>query len=297
MKKKKIYPYGSVVIAMLFWGMSFVWTAIVLKYYQPITIIFLRLIISTALLFTGLKLFGKIEKIDRKDYKLFLLSALFNPFFYFMGENYGIKLTSPTISAVIIATIPLFTPIVAFFTLKEKLTSLNILGLIVSFSGVFIMLVNNKLSFDTPPLGILFLLFAVASAIGFSIYLKKLSKRYSPFFIIATQNLIGVVYFLPFFIFFGFNEFLEIKPNFELLGSLFALAVFCSSLAFVAYTVATREIGVSKTNVFANLIPVFTGIFSYFIISEQLDSQKILGIVIVVSGLFFSQIKIKKIKP
>jgi len=276
---------------MLFWGMSFVWTAIVLKYYHPVTIIFLRLIISTGFLFIGIKIFGRIEKIEKKDYKLFLLSALFNPFLYFIGESYGIKLTSPTISAVVIATIPLFTPVIAYFTIREKLTLLNILGLAVSFTGVFIMLVNNRFSFDAPPLGIAFLLFAVATAIGYSVYLKKLSKSYSPFFIIATQNLIGTFFFLPFFVVFELNGFLQVKPNFELISSIIALAVFCSSLAFVAYTIATREIGVSKTNVFTNLIPVFTGIFSYFIISEQLNSQKIMGIVIVVTGLFLSQIK------
>jgi len=70
-----------------------------------------------------------------------------------------------------------------------------------------------------------------------------------------------------------------------------ALAVFCSSLAFVAFTIATREIGVSKANVFANLIPVFTGIFSFLVIGETLNLQKIIGIVVVVAGLFFSQLK------
>ena len=81
------------------------------------------------------------------------------------------------------------------------------------------------------------------------------------------------------------------KPSLTVIGSLIALAVLCSSIAFVAFTIATREIGVSKVNVFANLIPVFTGVFSFVVIGEELNMQKILGIVIVVGGLFFSQIR------
>jgi drug/metabolite transporter (DMT)-like permease len=276
---------------MLFWGMSFVWTAIALRYYQPVTIIFIRLIVSTALLFLWIRFFGRIKKIERKDYKLFLLSALFNPFLYFLGENYGVKLTSPTVSAVIIATIPLFVPLFAYFSLKEKMTVLNIVGLVISFSGVVIMLVSRDFKLETSPIGVLSLLFAVISAVAYAIYLKKLTLSYSPIFIIGVQNFLGVIYFLPVFLIMDFNHFITVRPNLELISSLLALAIFCSSLAFVAFTLATREIGVSKTNVFANLIPVFTGIFSFLVIGEQLNSQKILGIVIVVAGLFFSQLK------
>lgn len=276
---------------MLLWGMSFVWTAILLEQYQPITIIFLRLFVSTVFLFFWLKLFNRFQKIDRSDYKLFLISALFNPFFYFLGENYGVKLTSPTVSAVMIATIPLFTPIAAYLVFKEVLTRLNIIGMIISFSGVLIIVLKNDLSFEFTSTGIFALLIAVVSAIIYTIYLKRLSIKYNPIFIIGIQNLIGFLYFIPVFLVFEADTFpMEIPPT-RMIVSLLALSIFCSSLAFVGFTIAVREIGVSKANIFANMIPVFTGIFSFFIIGESLDNQKILGIAIVVSGLYFSQIK------
>lgn len=276
---------------MLLWGMSFVWTAIALHDYEPISIIFLRLTISTIFLFTWLKLFNKFEKIQRSDFKLFIVSALLNPFMYFLGENYGVKLTSPTVSAVIIATIPLFATVLAYFMLREKLSILNIAGMIISFGGVLIMLLTSSFSLEASPLGVAALFFAVASAVGYSIFLKKLSSRYSPVFIIAVQNLIGLTLFLPVFLIFDFTHFITVKPSFEVISSIIALAVFCSSIAFVAFTIATREIGVSKTNIFANLIPVFTGVLSFLIIGEELNSQKIIGISLVVGGLFFSQLK------
>ena len=291
MKSKSIYIYGSAIISMLFWGMSFVWTSVLLKYYEPVSIIFFRLLLSTIVLFLWLKIFGGFTKIKREDYKLFLLSSLMNPFLYFLGENYGIKLTTPTVSAVVIATIPLFAPIVAYVTFREKLSWINISGLLVSFFGISIMLMNRNFNLEADPLGVLALFFAVFSAIVYSVFLKKLSLKYNPFLIIAFQNLIGLIYFTPVFLIMDAGSILQEIPNTEAIFSLIALAVFCSSLAYVGFTYTTREIGIAKTNVFTNLIPVFTAIFSFLVIGELINSQKIFGILIVITGLFFSQIK------
>jgi drug/metabolite transporter (DMT)-like permease len=109
MAKKILHRFGIypiVILSMIFWGMSFVWTSIVFKYYHPITTIFLRLVISSILLTVFIFITGKFEKLKKEDRGLLLISALFNPFLYFLGENFGLMNSSPTISSVIIATIP-----------------------------------------------------------------------------------------------------------------------------------------------------------------------------------------------
>ncbi len=293
MNKSHFFVYFILTLSMFFWGLTFVWTKIILKYYEPITIIFLRLIISSFILFLFIKIFKKQEKIKHEDYKLFIISSLFNPFLYFLGETYGIKYTSPTISAVMIATIPLFTPIAAYYTLKEKLSKLNIFGLLISFIGIIIMLVRKNISLNTSPFGILCLLFAVSTSIGYSITLKKLSLKYSALNIIAIQNLLGAIYFLPLFLIFDFKNFISISPNFQLISNLLQLAIFGSSIAFIFYTIAIKEIGVSKANIFSNFIPVFTAVFSYFMLSEYFNLNKILGMAFVIIGVFLSQISKK----
>jgi drug/metabolite transporter (DMT)-like permease len=275
---------------MIFWGMSFVWSAIVLKYYDPITTVLLRLIISSAILFAGLKIFNRIQKLNKQDYKLFFLSALLNPFLYFLGENYGLQLTSPTISSIIIATIPLFTPILAFLVFGEKLSKLNIAGIFISFAGVSFMMLNKDLSFTADPKGVLWLSLAVIAAVVYSVLLKKLASRYDAFMIIAMQNVIGALYFLPFFLIFDVQRFMAVTPNAELISSLLLLSFFASSLAFVFFTISSREIGISKTNLFTNLIPVFTTIFSFFILREDFEARKIIGMVVVIGGVLLSQI-------
>jgi len=253
---------------MVFWGMSFVWSTIVFRYLAPITTVFFRLIISSAILFAGLKLFGKFEKVKRAHYKMFLISALFNPFLYFLGENFGLKNSSATISAVIIATIPVFSPIAAYFFLKERLSLLNIGGLIVSFAGVLVMLVNKDLSLNAAPLGLMCLGFAVVAAIIYSMLLKRLAFHYSAFTVIANQNLIGSFLFLPLFLIFEAHKLSTVTFNASWVSSLLMLSVFASSLAFVFFAIGTREIGVSKTSIFSNLIPAITAIGSYFLLGK-----------------------------
>jgi len=68
------------------------------------------------------------------------------------------------------------------------------------------------------------------------------------------------------------------------------LSVFASVIAFVLFAGAVRKVGVTRTNVFVNLIPVFTAILSWFILDEILTLSKWIGILVVVIGLFVSQV-------
>ena len=77
------------------------------------------------------------------------------------------------------------------------------------------------------------------------------------------------------------------------------LAVFASVIAFVLFAAVVRKIGVAKTNVFVNLIPVFTAVLAWWLLGENLNTIKIVGITITVAGLFVSQLsgfRIKQIK-
>ncbi len=295
--KNKSWVYVVVILSMIFWGMTFVWTKIVLNYWEPITIILFRLIVSSAMIFGFLKIFGRIEKIHRKDYGIFLLSALFNPFLYFLGENYGVKYSSATVSSVVIATIPVFTAIAARSIYKEKLTAINVLGMALSIVGIFVMLSGPSLTFAASGRGLTWLSLAVVSAVFYAIALKKLTKNYSSATIVATQNFIGVFLFLPLFFIFDFQHFVSVNITGELITNLLLLAVFGSSLAFIFFTIGTRELGVSRTSLFTNLIPFFTAITSFFILREEFTVLKIIGMVTVIAGVVMSQIKRTRLTP
>jgi len=279
---------------MLFWGMSFVWTSILLKSYQPVSIIFIRLVISTIFLFGVSWVLKNRELIRRSDYLLFFLSALFNPFLYFLCENYGLKYSSSTIASVVIATIPVFSPLVGWSFFREKLALINIAGLFISFGGVVLMLINKDLSLSVDKKGIIFLSGAVLSALVYSAMVRKLPFRYKPLTIIKYQNLIGIFLFFPIFLLFESRSAFTVKLNFEIISSFLFLAILASSLSYVFYTKSIQMLGISKANIFSNLIPVFTAIFSFFLLSEHFTLHKTAGILMVICGVYISELNARR---
>lgn len=293
MKNKSFSVHICAIIAMIFWGFSYIWSTQVFKSLNPTTTICFRLIISSIFLSIILTLFNKFEKIEKKHIKLFAISALFEPFLYFLFESYGLLYASPIISSTIIATIPLFAPVIAFFILKEKITKWNIVGFAASFVGVIIMLINKGLDTSSSTKGIVLLFLAVMVALCYNVALKKLTSLYKPLTITTVQNIIGAIYFIPAVIIVEHSQPSTFMPVGSYIMPLIMLGIFASSLAYTLWAYSFSKLGSAKTNVYSNLIPVFTAIFSYLVLRESVTWQKILGIVFVVGGLILSQLKSK----
>lgn len=289
MNKINAKNYTLMSVAMLFWGASFVFIKIVYKYTGPITMIFSRLIIaSTALLL--IYIFNKNrESVDKKDYYIFFFMGFTEPFLYFIGEGYGMKYVSSTHGSVIIATIPVFAMLASIIIYKEKISRINIVGSILSFTGIIIMIGGEVLKEKGSLPGIALMFFAVFAAVANSLLICKLGNKYSSLTIITMQNLIGGLLFLPLFILLEVKNISMELINSEFILSILFLAIFPSVLSFLLYISVLKKIGVTKTSAFSNIIPIITGIISFFILGSRFQVREIIGIIIVISGLYLTQ--------
>jgi drug/metabolite transporter (DMT)-like permease len=285
----KVKKYTAVVLSMIFWSFSFIWFKAANKTFHPITIVFIRLLFSVILMTTFLVVTKNYMKIKKTDRKLFLMLALFEPFFYFLGESFGLTYVSATVCSVIISTIPVFATVSAWLIFKEKLKAINYAGIITSFLGVLIFILNTdgSLSFSIKGLGLLTL--AVLSAVGYNLTLSRLVGTYSPVYIVNVQNLIGAILFLPLFLILDFKHFIYTSFTFNMFKPIIELSIFASCGAFILFAYSVRNMGISRANVFTNCIPVFTALFSFILIGDKLTVQNIAGMVIVIAGLFMSQ--------
>lgn len=296
MGSKKLGIYLGLFSTMLFWGLSFVWYKQVFIYYGPITTITLRLVISTAFLWIAAYFLKEIKKMTANSMYKLMITAFFQPFLYFFGESQGVNLVSSTLSSVIIATIPVFMAVAGVLVLKEKLKFLNVVGIIISMSGVFMLVLDKGFTLDAPLKGLLYLFLAVVAAIGYSLMIRNLSLNHSPIMIVTYQNMFGIVYFLPFFFLWEYTDFTETGIVGEAMLPLFELAVLASTLAFIFFTYGVKHIGIARASIFTNLIPVITAVAAYIIIQEPLYLKEMLGILAVIAGLFISQAKPRKIR-
>jgi drug/metabolite transporter (DMT)-like permease len=275
---------------MIFWGFSFIWFKIANKTFQPITIVFLRLLFSVILLTIYLLLAKGFMKIRKGDFKLFLTLALFEPFFYFIGESFGLTYVSATVCSVMISIIPVFATIGAWLIFKEKLRMINYAGIIISFIGILIFLLNREGSISYNLKGLALLLFAVLSATGYNLTLSRLVGRYTPGFIVNVQNLIGATLFLPIFMISDFSTFISHSYDPVTFWPVLALAAFASTGAFILFAFSVSKIGILKANVFTNFIPLVTALFSFILMGDRLTFQNIIGIIVVIAGILMAQL-------
>lgn len=290
----KVKTYSAVVLAMIFWSFSFIWFKEANKTFYPLTIVFIRLLFSVIIMAIFLIATKNLVKIKKPDRRLFMMLALFEPFFYFIGESFGLTYVSATVCSVLISTIPVVATIGAWLIFKERLKAINYGGIILSFIGVLVFILNKdgSLSFNIKGLG--FLLLAVITAVGYNLTLSRLIGNYSPVFIVGVQNLIGAVLFLPLFIILDFHHFFSTPFTFNLFKPIIELAFFASCGAFILFAYSVSKMGITKANVFSNCIPVFTALFSFVLLDEKLTFQNILGMAIVIAGLVMSQMNGRK---
>ena len=290
MSKSRGGVYFLVILAMIFWGFSFVTFKIANESFRPITIVGFRLFVSIFFLFGFAWSFKRLNRIRKKDQKWFLLMALVEPFFYFLGEAYGLTMVTATIGAVIISTIPLIVPFGAYYLYKEKLSPMNYLGLVISFGGVLLVVLNKSGGLAANPLGILLMFVAVLSAVSYTLVVKRLADDYTPITITAYQSFYGLLMFIPLFLIFEVPHLDFSQVTTPSLLAVVYLGVFGSGICFIIMAMAIRELGAAKSNIFANLIPVVAAILSFFLLKEAMPLLKILGIFIVILGLLLSQI-------
>ncbi|MDZ4121104.1 MAG: DMT family transporter [Candidatus Cloacimonadaceae bacterium] len=282
--------YIKASLAMLFWAVTFVWIKVALRWYRPIEIVLLRLVLASVLLFTVMLILRHKERIKREDLFRFLLVAFCEPFLYFLGEANGMQYVSSTLGSLIISTIPLVTAFGAWLLLKEKITPLIIIGLIVSFGGVAL------LSFESPDLsatikGILYLLLAVFAGMFYGISVRSLTLKYTTLTIVTWQSFFGMLFFLPVFLINDSSHFFGMDHSVLGLVTIAAMSIFASVGAFMLFTGAIRNLGVIKANVFTNLIPVFTVILAYLLLGDKITGLTVVGLLLTISGLTISQLK------
>jgi len=284
---------------MFLWGGSFVLTKHLLIDFNPITINFIRCVIASLIFATFCIIVYKKEFIiAKKDLKFFIGLAFFEPFIYFIFESYSLQFCDASVVSVIIATIPLFVALMAVFIFKEKLSGLNFFGILLSITGIIVMLLPSFGRADFRLLGVFLAFGAVFSTIGYNYFLRRIPTSYSPIVVITWQNIIGMIAFLPLVFVVNNSETIALQyhalENTLNLSFLLILSIFCSTIAFILYISAMRILGLARTNIFVNLIPVMTAIIAFYVLKEEITLQKILGIVMAIAGVFLVQRKREK---
>jgi len=132
-------------IAVFFWGFSYIAIKTSLNYLNPVEMIAARFVLGALTLYFIIK--GKRLSFAIMDQlKIILFSSLIL-FLHFWVMATGMMHTSATNTAWILTTAPIFIAVLSFFVLKEKLGRAQLLGILLATLGIFFLVSRGDFSF------------------------------------------------------------------------------------------------------------------------------------------------------
>lgn len=233
------------------------------NYLTPNVFILLR-IVGATVLFWIIKLFMVKEKVERKDLGRLAVCAIFgvaaNQLFFFNGLN-----LSSSINAGIIMTInPILVVILSFFILKEKITWLKSVGILIGATGAILLTLTAGTGSGDSLLGDLFLFINAASYAIYLVLVKPLMKKYKPFTVITYIFSFGLLYVLlypPTLMDLAETNFSQIP--FDVVMKILYVIIGVTFLAYLLTVYGLKFLSPSVSSSYIYLQPVLVMIFTF----------------------------------
>lgn len=283
MKRNKI-AILFVALAILLWGTTPAVAKLLLRDLTNIQILFFTTLFATIGLFLISLFSGKLHHIKKyrlKDYLTFSYMGFLGVFLFFFFLFKALSILSAQEASIINFLWPIIVVVFSFFLLKEEFTIQKLLGIVLSFIGVFVVITKgNIFSFKLENVTGVF--FALFGALFYGLF-SVLSKKYNYERLTSTMfyylfaffyNLVAVVLFssIP-------------SVSWQQLFGLLWLGIFTSGIAFVSWFLALKYGDTARMANFIFLTPFLSLVYIYFLIGEKILLPSILGLLIIVAGI------------
>ncbi|MDI6903131.1 MAG: DMT family transporter [Methanocellales archaeon] len=284
--------YVAILIAVIFWSMSFVLTKVGLSEVTPIYLASLRFSIAT-IMFVGYALtkfeMRQIKEFTKDNFTTLLVLGIVGVTIPNILQNMGMLFITASMASILQNSSPAFTLILAAIFLRESLGCRKVSGLVLSLTGVTIISTNGNLPTFSSSMVFYGNLMLVSTAICYSIYTvigKKIVANNSPLLILAVSTLMGTILLD---VVSALVEPIRFTYPMNIWGILFALAILCTVLGTILYFEVLRRLEASKTNFFTFLIPVFAVIQASVLLGETVHPYQIVCGALIIFGIWLAQ--------
>ena len=298
--QKQIFTgIGLAVLATIIWSGNFIVARGVIKDIPPVTLSFYRWLTATVILLPfAWKYFVKELNLVKENFLYFFFISLtgvslFNTFVYIAGHY------SEAINLALIGTTssPIISVILAKIFLKERISVIRVVGMVVCISGILLLLSKgnfyNLLTFSFSK-GDWWIL---AAAFTFSIYntmVKKKPAGMNSINFLFVVFAIGTILLIPFYIH-ELNTEGGIEINFSNISVIIYLGLGASVICFLLWNIAISKLGTGRTALFGNLIPVFSSIEAVLILGEKVTWIYYTSFALVIAGLVIANLQKRNI--
>jgi len=287
LKDKIVRAHLFIIGGNILFGINYVVAKGVMPdYLKPNGFTLLR-IVTAFTLFYLLSLFGKNEKIQRKDYLQFIAAGLLgvavNQFVFLNGLNF----TSPIDSSIITTINPILVMIIASIAIGEKITFKRIIGLILGASGALLVILNRGvISFNSEHfLGNLMIFFSTFAYAGYLVIAKPLMQRYDPITVMRGVFFVGLLFVTPF----GFNELLHNSWSTipaPMWGSILFVLLGSTFLAYLLMSWGLRSVRATTVSIYNYSQPLIASFVAVLVGQDIVDAPKIVAVILVFIGVY-----------
>jgi drug/metabolite transporter (DMT)-like permease len=266
------------------WSSSFMWIKIAVQEVGPITLVAFRVLFG--LLFGIVVILIQRVPLPRsfKDWFPVLLLGITNVAIPFFLISWGEQSIDSAVAAILDATVPLFTILMAHYFLRDdKMTWPKVLGLLIGFAGVVILMSKDiDVSFGSI-VGQLAVVIACVFYAGSNVYARKTTEN-MPGILRSVGPLVSstAAMWLATFL-------VESPVKIPQLGitwiALLFLGVVGSGVAFILLYYLVHEIGPTRATMVTYLFPLGGVILGVAFLNEELSWQLLVGAVLIIASL------------
>lgn len=290
-KNRKIYVL--MVFAAFCWSGAFIAGKLSVPYIPPFSLTFLRFFFASIMLYIIKKKvrIGESYLYKRQDLPVFLFTGIVGMVFYHAFFFSALKYTTAINSSIIAAMNPIFTVVIAYLFIKQRITKRMILGIIISFIGVLLTITSGKLdlimslNFNR---GDILMLIAVSSWAAYSVFSKSKGGHIPAMALTYYSFVVCTIFSIPLVIWDKPWEWIAKVPPVAYIAVLY-MSLFASVMGYLIQQISIREIGPSRTSIFINLVPVFSIFLSVLILREELELIKLFTAGIIIVGVYICQ--------
>ncbi|MDQ0741701.1 DMT family transporter [Pseudomonas sp. W4I3] len=269
-----------VAAVILCWAYSPIGVHVGLRSYSPGQLALLRFLIASVFM-GAVALVAGIGRPRLRDLPWLLVLGFFGVFLHHTSLNSGQQWVTASASSVLAQSAPLFSVLIAFFCLKERVSAWRWGCVLLGLCGVLVVIRGDQGLADLDPRGLLILVAALSWSVYFAVQ-RHYAHHYSPLTLACYMVWSGTLMLcvnLP-----GLPAAVTRAPMSVNLAIL-VLGIFPSALAYLAWGYVLKHVEVSRASVAMYLVPPVAMAMAALLLGEHIALQVVLGGLMVLASV------------
>ena len=281
---KYLAATAALLSVTVIWGSTFPLSKIVLEEIPPLFYLGIRYTLTTLIMgvLFPKQLFQNLKPTFAKAFPLGIAI-----FFAYLTQTLGVNLTTASKAGFFTAFSVVLVPILLFFINRQKPPKSLMVGVVLALVGLALMsgLMDEQINFNQGDFLVLLCAFGFAIQI---ILVARLHPSSNPASVATIQfATVALFSFLMAFFMEEIPSFAHISP--KVWWILLFLSAFGTAFAYTIQIYAQKEMSAGQAAMILTFEPVFSAIFSFYILKEQQNLTTVTGGLFIVFGMIISQ--------